>query len=55
MYATSNAPHYQQIARLTNTGLIEYFDEVFTSEMIGIAKPEKGFFDRCFERVTDIK
>ena len=55
MYATSNAPHYQQIARLTNTGLIEYFDEIFTSEMIGIAKPEKGFFDRCFERVTNIK
>ena len=55
MYATSNAPHYQQIARLTNTGLIEYFDEVFTSEMIGVAKPEKGFFDRCFERVAGIK
>jgi len=55
LYATSNAPHYQQIARLTNTGLIKYFDDVFTSELIGTAKPEKSFFDGCFERVPDLK
>ncbi len=55
LYVTSNAPHYQQVARLTNTGLIKYLDDIFTSELIGIAKPEKGFFDGCFERVPELK
>lgn len=45
----SNAPHEQQIKRMTHSGLIPYIAEMFTSERLGVSKPDKAFFDACFE------
>ena len=28
-----------------------YFEQVFISQEIGYNKPEKAYFDRCFERI----
>jgi len=45
----SNAPHEQQIKRMTHSGLMPYIAEMFTSERLGVSKPDKAFFDACFE------
>jgi|GEM_PF-57269 len=45
----SNGPYEQQKHRLEIAGLAKYFDFVFVSEAVGVQKPEKAFFDRCFE------
>ncbi len=47
----SNAPHDQQINRLTVSGIKPYVKQIFTSESLGADKPSKTFFDRCFERL----
>lgn len=52
--AASNAPYAQQIARLTNVGMIKYFDKLFISEKVGCAKPSAGFFDACFSELRGI-
>lgn len=49
--AASNAMLDQQVTRLTNAGLLGFFDNVFVSEDIGFPKPQKEFFDVCFERL----
>ncbi len=54
VFVTTNAPHYQQVTRLTTAGMIEYVEKVFTSEEIGIAKPARRFFESCFAGL-DIK
>lgn len=55
IYAVSNGPHEQQIYRLQNSNLLQYFTDVFTSEKLGIQKPDKAFFDACFEELSEIK
>lgn len=49
--AASNSTLKQQITRLTNAGLIRYFDDLFVSENIGFSKPQKEFFDECIKRL----
>lgn len=46
--AASNAPYRQQMSRLRNAGLLDFFDHVFISERLGCAKPSAAFFDACF-------
>ena len=46
--AASNAPHAQQLSRLKSAGLLHFFEDVFTSERLGAAKPSKAFFDGVF-------
>lgn len=46
--AASNAPYRQQMSRLRNAGLLDFFDHVFISERLGCAKPSPAFFDACF-------
>ena len=50
LFTASNAPHNQQIVRLTASNLIGYFTDIYTSELIGSEKPKKEFFDECFVR-----
>ena len=47
----SNGPYEQQKHRLAVGGIDKYFDFVFISEDIGVQKPEKEFFSRCFDRM----
>ncbi len=51
----SNAPHDQQINRLTISGIKPFVKQIFTSESLGSDKPGKQFFDRCFARLDGVK
>ena len=51
----SNAPYFQQTSRLSNAGLLGYFEKFFISETIGFSKPKKEFFDACMKELPDIK
>lgn len=51
----SNAPQEQQELRLEKAGMLEYIDELFTSGKIGYLKPEKAFFQTCFDKLGNVK
>lgn len=51
----SNASYLQQLKRLTNSDMLKYFSNIFNSEQIGYPKPEKKFFDACFEKLGNIQ
>lgn len=55
VYAASNGPHEQQLRRLKKSNLLKYFTDVFTSELLGVQKPEKSFYDLCFEKIGNVK
>lgn len=40
--------------KLKLSGLIELMDDIFISEQIGVPKPQKAFFDRVFENMSDV-
>lgn len=46
--AASNSLHLQQVKRLTRAGMLPYFTHLFTSEMLGVAKPDPAFFEAAF-------
>lgn len=45
----SNGTEGVQKKKLSRTGLGEVFDHVFISEVVGVDKPNVGFFDRVFD------
>ena len=51
LFLVSNGTATVQHGRLTSAGLYPYFEQVFISQEIGYNKPEKAYFDRCFERI----
>ncbi len=51
MYIVTNGVASTQRKRLGLTGLDKYVDDVFISELIGAQKPQKAFFDYCFEHI----
>ena len=51
LFLVSNGTATVQHSRLTSAGLYPYFEQVFISQEIGYNKPEKTYFDRCFERI----
>ena len=48
LYVASNSLMETQINRLTSAGLINYFQKLFVSDVIGYQKPTKEFFEGCF-------
>lgn len=53
LYAVTNGVASTQHTRINASGLDKIFKDVFISEEIGIQKPEKAFFDYCFERIPN--
>ena len=53
LYITSNGTAFVQDRRIAASGLAEYFDDIFISERMGANKPDKRFFDACFERMEN--
>lgn len=49
----SNGALRVQNSRLDSAGIKKYFDRIFISEQIGSNKPDKSFFDKCFEEIPD--
>ncbi|EUJ38363.1 YjjG family noncanonical pyrimidine nucleotidase [Brochothrix campestris] len=51
LYVVTNGVSSTQYRRLTDSGLMPYFKDVFVSEDTGFQKPMSGFFDHVFERI----
>ena len=47
-YAVTNGTKVAQDRKLTKSGLIELFDDVFISEELGVEKPGIGFFEKVW-------
>ena len=48
-YAVTNGTKVAQDKKLSKSGLIELFDDVFISEDIGVEKPDVKFFEHVWE------
>ena len=55
LYVISNGFRAVQENRLTLSNFKNYFKGTFFSEDIGISKPQKEFFDYCFEQLNNPK
>ncbi len=51
----SNASYKPQTKRLAHSGILPFVQHVFISEIMGVSKPKKGFFDICFSEIPDAK
>ena len=49
LYSMTNGYLKQQENRLDKIGFLKYFENIFASLEIGYNKPDRGFFDHCFE------
>ena len=41
------------LSRIKSSGIAQYFEDIFISEDIGYNKPDKSFFDKCFETIKN--
>ena len=48
--ATNGSPDVQH-PRIADSGIGEYFENIFISYEMGCAKPQKEFFDKCFAHI----
>ena len=53
--AVTNGTKVAQDKKLAKSNLIELLDDVFISDVLGVEKPNKGFFDIVFERIGEYK
>ena len=53
LYIVSNGTASVQHGRIACSELSKYFRGIFISQEIGINKPQKGFFDYCFNKIHD--
>ena len=53
LYIVTNGVASTQQIRIGDSGLQPYFKDIFISELLGSQKPQKEFFDHCFERIPD--
>ena len=51
LYLASNGTASVQRQRLKSANISRYFAEIFISQDIGVNKPDREFFTRCFERI----
>ena len=52
-YAVTNGTLVAQRGKLKNSGLDQLLDDVFISDVVGVEKPGKGFFDAVFTAIGD--
>ena len=53
LYIASNGAEKVQNSRLASAGIEKYFDNIFISENLGYNKPDKRFFENCFEYIDN--
>ena len=53
LYLVSNGATDVQMSRLGSAGIEKYFQKVFISQQIGVDKPDKVFFERCFAQIPN--
>lgn len=52
LFVVTNGMKDTQEQRMRRSGLAPYFEEMFISDTLGVRKPEKGFFDIVFSRIS---
>lgn len=50
-YAVTNGTKVAQDSKLTKSGLINIFDDIFISEAVGVEKPGIGFFEHVWAKI----
>ncbi|MDD3252529.1 MAG: YjjG family noncanonical pyrimidine nucleotidase [Lachnospiraceae bacterium] len=55
LYLASNGTASVQRGRLKSARIGNYFDQIFISEEIGYHKPNRDFFEYCFQQIPDFK
>ncbi len=55
LYIVSNSLIDTQRRRLTAAGIIQYFKDLFVSDIFGYQKPTKEFFNCCFARIPNFE
>ncbi len=50
-YAVTNGTATAQQKKLNKSGLINIFDGIFISDLLGIEKPDHGFFEKVFSAI----
>ena len=50
-YAVTNGTKVAQDRKLKNSKLDTLFDDIFISDVLGVEKPNKAFFDKVFETI----
>ncbi len=53
LYIASNGTSHVQAGRLASANISHYFQGIFISQEIGINKPDREYFERCFARIPD--
>lgn len=51
LYLTSNGTSRVQAGRLKSANIEHYFKDIFISEEIGVNKPDREYFLRCFAKI----
>lgn len=51
MFLVSNGTERAQRRRLESADLNRWFEKIFISQAVGVNKPDKLFFDRCFAQI----
>ena len=54
LFAVTNGVVTTQTPRLEKAGFGPYFEQIFISEAMGCKKPEKEFFDKCFDTIGPV-
>ena len=55
LYMATNGIPDVQWPRIKASGVGEYFDGIFISEEVGFAKPDRKFFEKCFNGIPNFK
>lgn len=55
IYIITNGAVVNATGRIASTGLKEYIDGLFVSEDMGVAKPDKAYFDICLREIGEPK
>ena len=55
LFLCSNGSKSVQDGRIASAGIESCFEKIFVSETMGCNKPEKRYFDLCFEAIPDFR
>lgn len=51
LYIISNGTSHVQAGRLKSADISRFFEDIFISQDIGVNKPDKEYFQRCFAKI----
>lgn len=55
LYIVSNGTSHVQAGRLKSADISRFFEDIFISQDIGVNKPDKEYFQRCFAKIPSFQ